>query len=967
MKKFLSTLIAVAMLICTFVPMTAAAPIETITLPSEAGSYIQLEMENYNDQFMRGTTQVTYDVTENSYVKTDKTDDKGNAIYEATETSYFSEGKGVYSGSTSMELETLTLPVSVDKDTVFEMEMVGGIGNPFHKNYWSLDNQLLFYTSEAGDPVNTPDGARIYFANNQHFPVSKKTYTFVVPAGTHNLVYNIGHRDTQTGAFALDYLKFTAVDAVLPTISFGEGATATATANGRVAAITFTDSGVETAGSVSTPVDYYYIEVYPADVKAENNGMCLSYTFDATATTGAMKEATARPTNFTAHVPLSQLERGTYYAKIYPVGLAYESIKGAPIQTDVFTVTDTVPGYAFRYELEDYWTYPIENTIASSAYASGGKMVFSTERDYWISSPRPLIYDRTADTWQDVYEITVDVNLPTAGVYTIDTVMGRGDGEWTDKVEVYIDDAAEPIYINSNASMQENVSVNGSYPYGHIYAGRYSAELELAAGEHTATFKITRPSTTEQMQPHLFMLDYIQFTPHKAAITKKAATIFEMEDYADQFFAFDEEGNTEPFKASLGTSGYTSGGKFANKDFTPTMGRYPAKVEIPVTVRESGLYTFDVMDSSAGCTGFVSLTDGTNTYTPISLFTGNKTPESEFKDVQQEYRKYYFTYYDTKWHQMRLSTGAAYLPAGEYTMTVQYNTRTSASAVAFCIDYVKVSPCVAPEVAISANDTTMIEMDELTSYFVKDNNIVLAASVQENAKANNGKLATKTETKMETGHSLTIPVNVEKAGWYDIGTIMSSSNGGWISENTISVDKEPVIIGNAANAVEDLSEPYVDEDGQSQVGYLNKSYPMRRFSERIYLEAGEHEILFHAAPRTQKTDTEKTQDEKDGVVHPYVVNYYIDYISLAPVADSIAVSATSVSGTVVYPETAEGKLIAAAYNGKELVGTSIVDIKDSIADISISCDVEPDCVKVFVWSDLNALAPVADAKIFELN
>ena len=40
MKKLLSTFLAVAMLICTFVPMTASAAIDTITLPTEAGEFV---------------------------------------------------------------------------------------------------------------------------------------------------------------------------------------------------------------------------------------------------------------------------------------------------------------------------------------------------------------------------------------------------------------------------------------------------------------------------------------------------------------------------------------------------------------------------------------------------------------------------------------------------------------------------------------------------------------------------------------------------------------------------------------------------------------------------------------------------------------------------------------------------------------------------------------------------------------
>ena len=937
MKKLLSTMLAVAMIVCTFVPMTVSAAFETIVLPTTTGESVLLEMENYNS-FLDGTATKPYTMEEM----------KG-----------LSDGKGIYSGSTSWNTVTLTLPLSVAEDTVFHLEMVAGLGGAFNKNYWTLDNTLLFVTDKAGTPITDENGAQIYFSSaNKHYPATKATYTFMIPAGTHNLTYNIPNRGTQTGAFALDYLKFTATDATLPDVSFAEGATVSAKTSDNVAAITFTDSGVETSDSVATPVNKYLIEILAVDVSGKP--IVTSTIFDAY--TGDKK---ARPyTSYTAHVAIPKTQRGTFFAKVYPVGNTYVSQKGEPIVSDTFTVTESVSDAAIRYELENYWNYETPGTIAGSKYASGGKFVISSQNASWINTGYTCIENKNAETWLDTYEMTVDVNIPADGTYNVETVMGRGDATWTNRVSLFIDDATEPLYTNANGNMDENVSVDGSYPYAHTYMGRYIEPLTLTAGPHTAKFVITRP--TQEAQPHLFVLDYIQFTPEKATISMTDAATFEMEDYAAQFVVFDEEGNTEAVNPTVFERGTTSGGGFIQKDYTPAMGAYPIKTEIPLVVKESGLYVFEGMESYVGCDGFVSLSDGTNTIEAIPAFSGKCV---SFSDPEDEANSYTYAYYNIKWFGARKSKNVAYVPAGEYTMTVQFNARPTQipsgdkiltqSGMAFCIDYVKVAPCATPEILVAANGTTTIEMDELTDFFMKDGGTILEAKVEENANANNGKLATTTETGMETGHSLRIPIRVEKAGWYDLGSVMTIKNGGWTSLIEISVNGDVVITGEKANSVEDLTMP----DGET-VTYLNSSYLMHRFSEKVYLEEGDNTITFLANPRTEKTDFEKAADEKDGVVHPYMVGYYIDYISLAPVAENVTIDGATVSGTVVYDETVSGKLIVAAYSGKELIGTYMTDISDTAANINTTFEEAPDTVKVFVWENLNKFAPVVAPKIF---
>ena len=935
MKKFLSVFLTVAMLIAS-VSMTASA-FDTITIPTEVGESILLEMEDYNE----------FSITNQTY--------KGTV----EEMEGLSGGKGVFSGSTSMYLTTLTLPISVDKDTIFDMEMVAGCSGAFHKNYWCLDDAVLFYTtSDLGTLLTNANGEQIYFSkSNKHYPAGKYVQTLAIPAGDHKLTFNIPARGSETGAFALDYVKLTATDKVLPEVSYAEGATASAKANGNVAAVTFTDGGIETLDGVATPVAKYQIEIVPAD--STKKEPVVTYTFDTNLT-----GQEARPSEFTAHFSVPQTLCGTFVAKVYPTGNTYPTQRGEAAVSNVFTIKDTAPGYASRYEAENYWDYEINDIIVSSKYASGEKMILSTQNDNWVEKGTHIT--RTSDAWQDVYEVSFDVNLPKDGTYDVETVMGKGDGEWTDKVEVFLDNSETPVYTNTADEMNEILSINGYYPYVHIYAGRYNKDVELSAGQHNVKFVITAPRQTAQ--PHLFMVDYIQFTPDTISVSQKNGHVFEMEDYTGSFYAFDENGNTESTNPDVVLSGNASGGAAITRDYTPGLGRVPVKAEINFTVKEAGFYLFESVDSTGGCDGFVTVNNGTETKTVIDKFSNGTKLHSTGEDGFQENRPNWHKYFNVKWHGARRTKQLSYLDAGDYTMTVQFDKRDSASAVAFFIDYVKIMPFVQETTNISKEGVT-IELDTMKEYFMQDNAIPYAASIENNQYSTGGMGITTTEIPMKTGHSVEIPVNVEKAGWYSLESVMSRRNsGGWTSAINISVDGDVILVNEEANSVEDLSRPY-EEDGETKFAYINVNYPMHRFAENIYLEEGDHTILFHALPRTQKVPAEKEADEKQiaagGTANPYRVCYHADYIALKPVTDNITVTDKTVDGQVVYETPVSGKLIVAAYADKQLVGSSIVDAENQLlAGINLVCEAAPDTVKVMVWNDMSAFAPVAELKTF---
>jgi len=922
MKKFLSAILAVSMLLCIMIPM-ASAEIEAITVSPEIGSVLMIEAEDYADQYVNNGAYKTYSIAEKAEL---------------------SGGKGVYSGHTSNNTETLTLPLSVESDVVVEMECVAGFGGHLDQNYWTLDGEHIMSTSVAnGTAMN------FKFTAEDHYPAGMYKTIIALTAGTHELTYNLPKRLTMTGAFALDYVKLTTTEAQVPDVDFWDEATVTASANSKSAIVTFSDQGVEVVDGLEEPVNKYLIELYAADTK--KTGIAVSYVFNAY--TGDIEPY--RPETYTVAIPVNNAVCGTYYAKVYPVSSTYATVKGEPIESNVFTIEDKAPSYAKRYEFENYWPSldGFDDPVVETPYASDGKILLSAQNQDWADK-RVCIEDKESAQWQDVYTIEFDVELPKDDTYNIDTVMGKNADKYVDLISVYVDDAL--IYTNAIENADKNLSVNNNYPWGYLYANLYTEAKELTAGAHKVKVEINRP--VEEAQPHLFMLDYIQFTPSVKSLNLKGETVFEMEDYANDFVIFDDAGNTESFKANIGSSAASSNGKYITRDFTPTMGRYPAKVEIPVTVEESGIYSFEAVDSHAGSDGFVTLTDKEgNVITVIEKFSNGVrlSQNGSGLDSADPVRSNFWTYYNIKWHSARKSVAGAYVPAGEYTMTVQYKERAEApnvSGMAFCIDYIKAIPHVTPTAEIAADVNTVLEMEDFASYFTMDKTAIKAAKTSENDKASGGYLASITETPMKTGHFLTLPIHVEKAGWYDMDSILSVEQDGWTSLVTISVNGEEVIVGSKANAVEDLSETTV-ADNKETVGYLDTSYRMYRFNERVFLEEGENEVEVFAAPRKNKTPGEIADDEKLAAEGKeplnYRVGYYIDYISFTPVSETVSLADTTVYATTVYDGETEGLAIVAAYAGKKLVGISMLPVQNEyVKDFVFDCTEAPDSVKIML-------------------
>lgn len=95
---------------------------------------------------------------------------------------------------------------------------------------------------------------------------------------------------------------------------------------------------------------------------------------------------------------------------------------------------------------------------------------------------------------------------------------------------------------------------------------------------------------------------------------------------------------------------------------------------------------------------------------------------------------------------------------------------------------------------------------------------------------------------------------------------------------------------------------------------------------------------------------------------------YLDYIEFELAADEIKVDGSTATALVNYDEAQTGKAILALYNGKELVGMQTLDVTNQNAvTISMSYSGTVTDAKMFVWNDLNNCIPQTETKILTIQ
>ncbi len=920
MKKFFSAMLAAAILVCTMMPAAFAEAIPTNTLPTVAGESILYEIETYKDQFYAGSTNVVPG--------------------DSTTTDKLSGGAGVNSGGLGYETVTISFPVTVTEDKFYEIETVAGVAAHLSFPYWALDGEKVFtYSTGNGVPCG------FEFTTGGNYPAYKHTIPVFLRAGSHTLTFAIPPRVGYGGsvAFALDYVKITATNASVPTVAFADGATATASAGGKVAVITYDNKAVMTQDGVESCAPYYKVDIMPYG--ARTAPVVASAVFETEKTAdGTVAEKHIR------HIVMNNLLCGTFYAKVYPLSAASASAGavGEPIETAPFTIAERpVPANAVRVELDEGWPYD-EKFVVDTPFASGGKLLTSNQGIEWCANNQ---WPRNGETDDIVH--TLEVTIPETGTYDIEALLSDPYPAKTFLSEAVIKLNGETILSNYDAKAAD-MSINGTFPWNSNPMAKYTAQKELQAGTYTLTAEFKAP-TGSATQPYLFSADYIQFSPvgADALISGTKVTTVEMEDYVDSFVydQVDENGvstGNKPNDAHVQYSGNASDGAyFATDSYATEDLDLDMLVSIPVDVEKTGFYQFELMDSAAGSNGNVKIDGATTIISNISWGTALGSIGEDVMDAVTSK----WGYFDAKYHQARRNTTTIYLTAGAHTIDFTYYPRNVHNTTA-SIDYMKFTPILAPVATVAAAGG-VIELDAYATFAVKDNSVQAAKAVAvDHENSANGKLLSLKEEPMVSGATIDIPMSVEKSGWYDVGAILSYKSGQYTSRITLAVDgNDPFLVNTVDNADR--------EDLSNENTYFDKSYPIYRFGGLVYLEAGDHTLNLFAKSREAYASDQ--QAEEDGGL--YRVCFMADNITFTPVDGKAVVDGNNVSVTANFDSTVSGKAILAAYSGYELVGVTLVDLTDAKAVTgTIACESKPNAVKVMVWEDLANAVPVTKVK-----
>ncbi len=918
MKKFLSALLAVAMLV-TLLPVAFAEAVPANAIPETAGEFLLYEAETYKDQFIANG--------------------KAISLNNAPTTEPLSGNAGVYTGGAGTSTVVLTLPITAAADVQITIETVAGIAGHLSYPYWAVDGTKIFtYTTGNGT------SAGFNFTANNDYPAMKHTITAIIPKGTHNLTFNIPARVANGGtvAFALDYIKLTTVGVVYPFV-FPEGAKATASANGKTAVVTYDNTAVRESDGTKTYAPYYKVDIRTFGTLTDMIVYSKMYETEKKA------DGTIAATH-SRHIPLTNLENGQFYALIYPLASESDAGISAPLTTEPFTVSNRpIPKNVIRVEAENNWQYDAK-FVVDSAFASDGKLILASQGDQWHTSYQ---FPRSGATSPITH--TMNVTIPKAGTYDIEAALSNPQGaskSFLSEAVVKLD--GEEILSNHD-TVSGSLAINGTFPWVTNPMAKFKTSMELEAKTYEITYEFYVP-TGNTTQPYLFSADYIQFAPadDAAYIAGNSTTTVEAEDYVS-YFVFDqvdengESTNNKPNDARVQYSGNASDGAyFATDSYAADDKGLNMLASIPIYVEKSGLYQFEMLDSAAGSNGNLKL-DGTTTI--VSNIASGKTLSSQGLDILDSVTEKW-SYFDAKYHSARTNTATIYMTEGAHTLDFTYLVR-GAGNTTVSMDYLRFTPIMPPKAAISANGGT-IELDEYANFFTKDNKTAANGVVVDDAKSANGKRMKVTEIPMESGAYLDIPVTVEKTGWYNVDAILSYKSGNYTSRITISVDGNPVLVNTAENPDRtDLSE------GNT---YVDNSYPMYRFGGCVYVTAGDHVINVFAKSREAYADD--TQKEADKGL--YRVCFHADNIVFTPVDGKAVANGNDVTVNAELLENADGKLIIAAYKGNEMVGVKTEDVTD-ITEINntVSCTAKPDTVKVMVWENLENVVPVV--KVLEIK
>ena len=543
-------------------------------------------------------------------------------------------------------------------------------------------------------------------------------------------------------------------------------------------------------------------------------------------------------------------------------------------------------------------------------------------------------------TWKNnPISITLPISVPADNLYTLE--LDCGTDTWLSPVRIYLDSAESTAILDTKTTPSAKLGETNGYfnNTGDFPPKRFTAAVNLTAGEHNLIFDI--PLRGKEMGGGCAIaLDCLTFIPtvypvaEEVTVSSEGKTVIEYEDYAEYVYSGGLPYSGATILDNEVTQMYASGGKLL--DMSERTKLSDASIVIPVYVEKGGLYDINhfILHTGSGHLSLCSLLlDGSE----ILINGNNYTEQLSYPDADGNHT------YANKHYPMARYTTRVELTAGSHTFALDaaaIQTETNgAYGVKFFADCIEITPYEEPKTEISGD--TLFEMEDyVDSVYSTDNKCYYGAKASSDERASGGKYFHITYGDIEEAY-IPIQINVTKAGWYDIESVMhGKENQVYVGKVQIFVDDEELLNNTNGYIAEDLSENNT---------FVSSDFRMHRFTNRVYLTEGEKELLVYC--------DNNTPDKK--------VKFFMDYIRFLPAETRVSFTSGKVKINAAYEEDVEGTAVAAFYKDNKLMHIAAKDITEAtqIFDIDTETDIIPDTVKVFLWDSLSGVKPVADVSV----
>ena len=545
-------------------------------------------------------------------------------------------------------------------------------------------------------------------------------------------------------------------------------------------------------------------------------------------------------------------------------------------------------------------------------------------------------------TAQPDVTISIPISVPKTNTYTIEYIGSYAS--WLSDTKIFLDSTDSTALLSTKEQVSTAKSLDGDAFYFHpnsknplvtdFPAYQYTFTAELPAGEHTLILQtVVRDEAYGAVCATAW--DCVHFHPtvtpsaDEVTVSSEGKTVLEYEDYAEFILTEDElySGAT-----ILENNSYASGGKLLDMSERTTL--EDAVIHLPIYVEKAGLYNLSHYITCASQGNYLSLCtlqiDGTTVLTNDDSYAKDLSyPNSEGTAT---YAKAYYpmAQYDT---QVTLTEGSHIITLE----AIPIKTLThGAYGVKFIADCIEIAPYEEPVTEIAGETNIEIE-DQKSNVYTTDGVSYPNGSIGANEKASGGKYYYIGYGHLEEAY-IPIKLNVAVPGWYDIESVMhAKGTNAYVGNVHISIDDEEVLTNLNQYMVENLSEDNT---------FVDSSFKMHRFTNRIYLTEGEKFLKIYS-PKT----------EADGKV-----KFYMDYIRFIPAKTIVSFTSNKAMIDAVYESPVSGLVIAAFYNDDQLAQITTKSVTEAqCIQLDAIVDATPDKVKVFLWDSLTNVKPLEKA------